>query len=45
MAETHDVLMITYNRAEYTRRALARLLDTADETMRIWVWHLSLIHI
>lgn len=30
--------MITYNRAEYTRLALTRLLDSCDETMRVWVW-------
>ena len=34
-----DILMITYNRAEYTRLALARLLETCDEQMRVWVWH------
>ncbi len=34
-----DVLMITYNRPEYTRMALTRLLETCDETMRVWVWH------
>ena len=33
-----DVLMITYNRADYTRLALTRLLDSCDETMRVWVW-------
>lgn len=35
----HDILMITYNRPEYTRLALSRLLDTCDEFMRVWVWH------
>jgi glycosyltransferase involved in cell wall biosynthesis len=35
----HDILMITYNRADYTRMALSRLLDTCDESMRVWVWH------
>jgi glycosyltransferase involved in cell wall biosynthesis len=34
-----DVLMITYNRPEYTRLALAHLLDVCDEDMRVWVWH------
>lgn len=34
----HDVLMITYNRAEYTRKSLPRLLDSCDEHMRVWVW-------
>jgi glycosyltransferase involved in cell wall biosynthesis len=37
--ETIDILMITYNRPEYTRLALERLLDTCDETMRVWLWH------
>lgn len=35
----HDILMITYNRADYTRMALSRLLETCDESMRVWVWH------
>lgn len=34
-----DILMITYNRAAYTRLSLARLLDTCDASMRVWVWH------
>ncbi len=34
-----DILMITYNRAAYTKLALARLLDTCDHHMRVWVWH------
>jgi len=34
-----DILMITYNRPEYTRMALSRLLDTCDEQMRVWIWH------
>ena len=34
-----DVLMITYNRPQYTRLSLQRLLDTAPEDARIWVWH------
>lgn len=36
---TIDILMITYNRPNYTRLALERLLDTCDENMRIWIWH------
>jgi hypothetical protein len=36
---TIDVLMVTHNRPEYTRLSLARLLDTCDETMRVWLWH------
>jgi len=34
-----DILMITYNRPSYTALSLPRLLDTCDETMRVWVWH------
>jgi GT2 family glycosyltransferase len=34
-----DILMITYNRPEYTRRSLTRLLETCDHTMRVWLWH------
>jgi GT2 family glycosyltransferase len=34
-----DILMITYNRPEYTRLSLTRLLETCDETMRVWLWH------
>lgn len=33
-----DILMITYNRAQYTKLSLKRLLDTCDESMRVWVW-------
>lgn len=34
-----DILMITYNRPDYTRLSLARLLATCDDSMRVWVWH------
>lgn len=34
-----DILFISYNRPEYTKLSLKRLLDTCDETMRVWVWH------
>lgn len=34
-----DILMITYNRPEYTRLSLERLLETCDENMRVWIWH------
>lgn len=37
--DKHDILMITYNRPEYTRMALAQLLESCDEAMRVWVWH------
>ena len=33
-----DILMVTYNRPAYTRLSLARLLETADEHTRIWLW-------
>jgi hypothetical protein len=36
---TVDVLMITYRRPEYTRLALDRLLASATEDTRIWLWH------
>ena len=35
----HDVLMITYKRPAFTRLSLARLLDSCDSAMRVWVWH------
>ncbi len=38
MNEAHDILMIVHNRAEYTEMALARLLESCDGTMRVWVW-------
>jgi glycosyltransferase involved in cell wall biosynthesis len=34
-----DILMITYNRPEYTRLSLTRLLETCDDSMRVWLWH------
>jgi glycosyltransferase involved in cell wall biosynthesis len=34
-----DILMITFNRPTYTRLALERLLETCDDTMRVWLWH------
>ncbi len=34
-----DILMITYNRPAYTRLSLPRLLETCDETCRVWLWH------
>jgi len=33
-----DILMITHNRASYTALSLNRLLDTCDDTMRVWIW-------
>lgn len=37
--KTIDILMITYSRPAYTRKSLTRLLETCDETMRVWLWH------
>ena len=34
-----DILMITYNRPDYTRLSLRRLLDSCGEDARVWVWH------
>ena len=34
-----DVLMVTFDRPEYTRLSLRRLLDSGDDNMRVWVWH------
>jgi GT2 family glycosyltransferase len=34
-----DILMVTHARPEYTRVALGRLLDSCDDSMRVWVWH------
>lgn len=34
-----DILMITHNRPEYTRKSLGRLLATCDNSMRVWIWH------
>jgi glycosyltransferase involved in cell wall biosynthesis len=34
-----DVLMISHRRADYFRRSLESLLDAADDTVRVWLWH------
>lgn len=34
-----DILLITYNRPEYVRLSLPRLLETATADTRIWLWH------
>lgn len=39
MAIDADVLMITYNRPEYTAMSLDRLVATCPEGCRIWLWH------
>ncbi len=37
--KTIDILYISYNRPDYTKMSLKRLLDTCDDSMRVWVWH------
>jgi Glycosyl transferase family 2 len=37
--ESVDVLMITHRRPEYVELALPRLLDSADDATRVWLWH------
>jgi len=32
-------LMITYNRPDYTKLSIDALLRTADEGLRLWIWH------
>jgi glycosyltransferase involved in cell wall biosynthesis len=39
MSRDIDILMVTYNRAAYTRLSLERLLATCDDSMRVWIWH------
>lgn len=34
-----DILMITYNRPDYTRLSLKKLLDTCSANMKVWLWH------
>ena len=34
-----DILMITHNRPGYARLSLPRLLETCDESCRVWLWH------
>jgi glycosyltransferase involved in cell wall biosynthesis len=34
-----DVLMITYNRPQYTRVSLSKLLESSREKSRVWLWH------
>jgi glycosyltransferase involved in cell wall biosynthesis len=36
---TVDILMITYNSADYVGLSLPRLLDSCDEHARVWLWH------
>jgi GT2 family glycosyltransferase len=34
-----DILMVTHRRPAYTRLSLRHLLDSCDDSMRVWVWH------
>ncbi|HLV31773.1 MAG TPA: glycosyltransferase family A protein [Chitinispirillaceae bacterium] len=34
-----EILMITYNRPEYTKISLAKLIQHCPENVRIWIWH------
>ncbi len=34
-----DLLMVTHARPHYTRLSLPRMLESCDDTMRVWVWH------
>jgi glycosyltransferase involved in cell wall biosynthesis len=34
-----DILMITYDRAEYVRLSLPHLLSTCPPDARVWLWH------
>lgn len=36
---TLDVLLISFDRPDYTRLALGNLLELADPDVRVWVWH------
>jgi len=33
-----DILMVTYDRPDFTKLSLTRLLDSCDESMRVWIW-------
>lgn len=37
--DTVDVVMITYNAPDYVRLSLPRLLESCDESARVWLWH------
>ena len=38
MNEDVDILLITYNRPHYTHLTLKRLLETCDDSARVWIW-------
>lgn len=39
MTGSVDILMITYNSADYVNLSLPRLLESCDESARVWLWH------
>ncbi len=39
MRKTVDILMVTYNSADYVTLSLPRLLDSCDDDARVWLWH------
>jgi len=39
VAASVDVLMITYQRPQYVRLSLDRLLSSCDDDTRVWLWH------
>jgi hypothetical protein len=39
MSRLIDILMITHRRPAHTRLSLPHLLNSCDETMRVWLWH------
>lgn len=38
-SSTVDVVMITYDQPDYVEKSLGRLIETATDNTRIWVWH------
>ncbi len=36
---TVDLMMITFDQPQYVEKSLARLIETATDHTRIWVWH------
>lgn len=34
-----DILMVTYERPNYVRMSLPRLLESCDDRARVWLWH------
>lgn len=36
---TLDVLMVTYDQPDYVQLSMPRLLETCDDSARVWIWH------